>query len=126
MFFSMMAFLNLSWNDTGMNNYEAFTSLDIRVGTVSKVEVNDKARKPSYKMWIDFGELGIKTSSGQYVNRYSQDELLGRQVVCITNLGERKIAGFASQVLVLGVESSPDVVNLLAVDGVVENGSKIF
>lgn len=109
-----------------MTPYEAFQSVDMRVGTILKVELNEKARNPAYKMWIDLGELGTLTSSGQYVNRYTADELAGRKVVCATNLGERRIAGFLSQVLVMGVESEPGVVNLLAVDGNVPNGGKVF
>lgn len=109
-----------------MTAYEAFSSVDFRIGTVTRVELNEQARKPAYKMWIDFGDLGVKTSSGQYVNRYQAEELLGKVVVCATNLGERRIAGFLSEVLVLGVESDPGVVNLLTVDGAVSNGSKVF
>ncbi|CAG2137556.1 putative chaperone CsaA [Cupriavidus yeoncheonensis] len=109
-----------------MTPYEAFQSVDMRVGTVLRVELNEKARKPAYKMWIDLGELGTLTSSGQYVSRYTGDELVGRKVVCATKLGERRIAGFLSQVLVMGVESEPGVVNLLTAEGNVPNGSKVF
>ncbi|GAB7547677.1 tRNA-binding protein [Cupriavidus sp. CuC1] len=109
-----------------MGAYEAFSSVDFRVGTVVRVELNEQARKPAYKMWIDFGEMGTRTSSGQYVNRYQAEELIGKTVVCAVNLGERRIAGFLSQVLVLGVESEPSVVNVLTVDGKVSNGSKVF
>ncbi|WP_454739171.1 tRNA-binding protein [Cupriavidus necator] len=109
-----------------MSPYEAFSSIDLRAGTVVKAELNDKARNPAYKMWIDLGDLGVVTSSGQYVNRYQAEELVGRVVVCATNLGERRIGGFLSQVLVMGVESEPGVVNLLSVDGTVPNGSKVF
>ncbi|WP_354681841.1 tRNA-binding protein [Cupriavidus necator] len=109
-----------------MSPYEAFSSIDMRVGTVVKAELNDKARNPAYKMWIDLGDLGVMTSSGQYVNRYQANELVGKVVVCATNLGERRIGGFLSQVLVMGVESESAVVNLLTVDGTVPNGSKVF
>ncbi|MGT2509569.1 tRNA-binding protein [Cupriavidus basilensis] len=109
-----------------MSAFEAFQSVDMRAGTITKVELNEKARNPSYKMWIDLGGLGTMTSSGQYVNRYTAEELVGKTVVCATNLGERRIAGFLSQVLVMGVESEPGVVNLLTVDGQVPNGAKVF
>lgn len=109
-----------------MTPYEAFQTVDMRVGKVVKVELNEKARNPAYKMWIDLGELGTMASSGQYVNRYRAEELVGKTVVCATNLGERRIAGFLSQVLVMGVESEPGVVNLLTVDGSVPNGAKVF
>ena len=109
-----------------MTPFESFQNLDMRVGTVLKVELNEKARNPAYKMWLDLGELGTMTSSGQYVNRYTPEELIGKTVICATNLGERRIAGFLSQVLVMGVESEAGVVNLLTVDGNVPNGSKVF
>ena len=109
-----------------MTPYEAFQAVDMRAGKVVKVELNEKARNPAYKIWIDLGELGTMTSSGQYVNRYSAEELVGKTVVCATNLGERRIAGFLSQVLVMGVESEAGVVNLLTVDGSVPKGAKVF
>ncbi|CAJ0809073.1 tRNA-binding protein [Ralstonia flaminis] len=109
-----------------MDIYECFSAVDMRVGTVQKVELNERARVPAYKMWIDFGFLGVKTSSGQYVNRYTPEELVGKVVVCAVNLGTRKIAGFTSEVLVMGVESSLGVVNALTVDGDVPNGAKVF
>ena len=109
-----------------MTPFESFQNIDMRVGSVLKVELNEKARNPAYKMWIDLGELGTLTSSGQYVNRYTAEELIGKTVICATNLGERRIAGFLSQVLVMGVESEAGVVNLLTVDGNVPNGSKVF
>lgn len=109
-----------------MTPFESFESVDMRVGTVLKVELNEKARNPAYKMWIDLGELGTMTSSGQYVTRYTEDQLVGKTVICATNLGERRIAGFLSQVLVMGVESEPGTVNVLTVDGKVPNGAKVF
>lgn len=109
-----------------MTPFEAFQNIDMRVGTVLKVELNEKARHPAYKMWVDLGELGTMTSSGQYVNRYTADELVGKTVICATNLGERRIGGFLSQVLVMGVESASGVVNLLTTDGRVPNGAKVF
>jgi len=77
--------------------------VDLRVGRVTRAEVNAAARKPAYKLWIDFGPLGSKTSSAQLVNRYAADELVGRQVVAAMDLGTKRIAGFDSEVLVLGV-----------------------
>lgn len=110
-----------------MSAYEAFQMVDMRVGRVTKVEVNDAARKPAYKMWIDFGgELGIRTSSGQYTQLYQPADLLGRLVVCATNLGERKIAGFASQVLVMGVPDAEGATVLLSCEREVPLGAKVF
>ena len=86
----------------GMNPIEAFETLDLRVGRVLRAEPNERARKPSYKLWIDFGPLGEKTSSAQLRALYAAEELVGRLVVAAVNLGTRNIAGFTSEVLVLG------------------------
>ncbi|WMD22140.1 tRNA-binding protein [Achromobacter seleniivolatilans] len=109
-----------------MSVYEAFQEVDIRVGRIERVELNDAAKKPAYKMWIDFGELGVKTSSGQYVNQYTPQELTGRTVICAVNLGGRRIAGFMSEVLVMGVDVEQGATRLLTVDGDVPAGAKVF
>lgn len=110
-----------------MSAYDAFQMVDMRVGRVTKVEVNEAARKPAYKMWIDFGsELGVRTSSGQYTQLYQPADLLGRLVVCATNLGERKIAGFASQVLVMGVPDADGATVLMSCEREVPLGTKVF
>ena len=85
-----------------MNPVEAFETLDLRVGRIVRAEPNERARKPSYKLWIDFGPLGGRTSSAQLRGLYRPEELVGRLVVGAVNLGTRNIAGFASEVLVLG------------------------
>ncbi len=104
----------------------AFESIDIRVGRVTRVEPNAAARKPSYKMWIDFGPLGAKTSSGQFTTLYSPEDLIGRLVVCAINLGTRNIAGFPSEVLVIGAKDADGHVVLLGVDRPVTPGEKVF
>lgn len=71
----------------------AFQALDLRVGRVLRVEPNEKARKPAYKLWIDFGPLGEKRSSAQLVDLYRPEELVGRLVIAAVNLGARVIAG---------------------------------
>ena len=86
-----------------MNPIEAFETLDLRVGRVLRAEPNERARKPSYKLWIDFGPLGEKTSSAQLRALYAAEELVGRLVIAAVNLGTRNIAGFTSEVLVLGL-----------------------
>ena len=77
-----------------MNPVEAFEMLDLRVGRVLRAEPNERARKPSYRLWIDFGPLGEKTSSAQLRALYTAEELVGRLVVAAVNLGTRNIAGF--------------------------------
>ncbi len=105
---------------------EEFFALDLRVGTVLAAEPFPEARKPSIKLTIDFGpELGIKRSSAQLTKRYTPDVLVGRQVVAAVNLGERRIAGFTSEVLVLGGMPDPTDVVLLQIDQAVENGTRI-
>jgi tRNA-binding protein len=82
---------------------EAFDILDLRVGRVLRAERNEKARKPSHKLWVDFGPLGVKQSSAQLEALYTAEELVGRLVVAAVNLGTRNVAGFTSEVLVLGL-----------------------
>ena len=109
-----------------MTPYEAFSSVDMRIGQIIKVEVNEKAKKPAYKFWIEFGELGVKTTSAQYTQLYSIEELMGQYVVCAVNLGTRNIAGFASEVLMLGAESAPGEVVFLKPERGVTPGQKVF
>lgn len=109
-----------------MPTLEEFFALDMRVGTVLAAEPFPEARKPSIKLTIDFGpELGIKRSSAQLTKRYTPDVLVGRQVIAAVNLGERRIAGFKSEVLVLGGMPDPTDVVLLRIDQPVENGTRI-
>ncbi|GGN06357.1 molecular chaperone [Thermus composti] len=109
-----------------MEPLEAFQLLDLRVGRVVKAEPHEKARKPSYKLWIDLGPLGVKRSSAQITELYRPEDLLGRLVVCATNLGTRLIGGFPSEVLVLGVRDGEGRVVLLAPEREVPLGEKVF
>jgi tRNA-binding protein len=109
-----------------MNPVDAFETLDLRVGRVIRAEPNDRARKPSYKLWIDFGPLGEKRSSAQLRALYTPDELVGRLVIAAVNLGERNIAGFASEVLVLGLPSEAGEVVLLGVEREVPLGGRVY
>ncbi len=105
---------------------EEFFAIDMRVGTVLDAEAFAEARKPSVKLVIDFGpELGQRRSSAQLTMHYSPEQLVGRQVVAAVNLGTRRIAGFTSEVLVLGAMPSPTEVVLLAPDRPVANGTRI-
>jgi tRNA-binding protein len=109
-----------------MPTFDDFLALDIRVGTVLSAEPFPAARKPSIKLAIDFGdELGVKRSSAQLTVRYRPDELVGRQVLAVVNFPTRRIAGFSSEVLVLGAMPTPDDVVLLCVDEPVPEGTRV-
>jgi tRNA-binding protein len=105
---------------------EAFDVLDLRVGRVVRAEPNDGARKPAYKLWIDFGPLGEKTSSAQLTALYAPEELAGRLVVAAVNLGTRTVNGFKSEVLVLGLPDADGRVALLAPDRDVPLGGRVY
>jgi len=109
-----------------MTPLEAFDTLDLRVGRILRAEPNERARKPAYKLWLDFGPMGEKTSSAQLRALYTAEELVGRLVVAAVNLGERNIAGFKSEVLVLGVPSDAGEVVLLAVEREVPLGVRVY
>lgn len=108
-----------------MAAFEDFMQHDIRVGTVVEAEPFLKARIPAIKMIIDFGPLGLKRSSAQITERYTPDMMIGKQVVAVVNFPPRRIAGFLSEVLVLGgVPREGDVV-LLSPDHPLPNGTPI-
>jgi tRNA-binding protein len=109
-----------------MDGPAAFHVLDLRVGRILRVEPNAAARKPAYKLWIDFGALGEKTSSAQLVELYQPADLAGRLVVAAVNLGTRRIAGFPSEVLVLGLPDEANRVVLLAVERTVPLGGRVY
>lgn len=109
-----------------MDPVEAFGILDLRVGRIVRAEPNERARQPAYKLWIDFGPLGERTSSAQIRTLYRPEELVGRLVVAAVNLGARNIAGFRSEVLVLGLPSEAGEVVLLAVEREVPLGGRVY
>jgi tRNA-binding protein len=104
----------------------AFDTLDMRVGRVVRAEINERARKPSFKLWIDFGPMGEKTSSAQLRALYRPEEIVGRLVIAAVNLGARNIAGFLSEVLVLGVPSEAGEVVLLSTEREVPLGVRVY
>jgi tRNA-binding protein len=105
---------------------DEFFAIDMRVGTVLTAAPFPEARKPSIKLEIDFGpDLGVRRSSAQITTHYTPDALVGRQVVAVVNIGERRIAGFVSQVLCLGAMPEPTEVVLLNPDHRVANGTRI-
>lgn len=104
--------------------FEDFSKLDVRIGTIREVQDFPEARNPSYKLKIDFGPLGIKVSSAQITKLYSKEELINRQILAVVNFPEKQIANFMSQCLVLGAVDGSSVI-LLKPDEKVQNGSTI-
>ena len=106
---------------------EDFTRVDIRIGTVVEAAANEQARKPAYRLVIDFGpELGRKRSSAQLTENYRIEELLGRQVAAVVNFPPRQVAKTVSEVLVLGFPDEHGHVVLVGVDRPVPNGGRLY
>ena len=103
-----------------------FTRVDIRVGAVVKVEDFPKARQSAYKLWIDFGDLGIKKASAQITRLYSKGDLIGRLILAVTNFLPRQIGDFMSEVLVLGALLDGDRVVLVQPDSDVPPGKRVL
>jgi tRNA-binding protein len=103
-----------------------FLKVDIRVGTITAVEDYPEARKPAYKLEIDFGTLGKKRSSAQITNHYRKEELIGKQVIAVVNFPPKQIGKFKSEVLTLGLPDENGMVVLLEPTIKVPNGSRLF
>ena len=106
--------------------YKEFERVNLRVGTIVKVEEFPKAKKPAFKVWVDFGsEIGVLHTSAQVTSHYTPETLLGRQIVGCVNLGEKNIAGFTSQFLLVGFSDANGTICLVTVDPKVPNGQKM-
>lgn len=106
--------------------YEEFERVDLRSGTIVKVEEFPRAKKPAFKVWVDFGaEIGILKTSAQITAHYKPATLVGRLVVGCINLGEKNIAGFVSQFLLVGFSDENNGICLIAADPKVPNGKKL-
>lgn len=108
----------ISWSD--------FEKVALRVGTVLEVFDFPEARKPAYKLKVDFGEYGIKWSSAQLTKHYSKEDLIGRQVIAVLNFPKKQIANFLSEFLVTGFEDQDGSIVLAAVERQVPNGSSLI
>lgn len=107
----------ITWSD--------FEKIDMRTGTILRVEDYPEARNPAYKIYIDFGELGERKTSAQLTKLYSKDELVGKQIIAVVNFPPKQIGKFMSECLVLGVIGENKEVSLLTADHKLGNGFKI-
>ena len=107
----------ITWHD--------FEKVELRIGTVTKVEDFPESKKPAYKLWIDFGEFGVKQSSAQLTKLYKKEELLGRQELCVINFPVQQIANFKSEVLTTGFVLENGEVVLAQPERKVPNGAKL-
>jgi tRNA-binding protein len=109
--------IHATWDD--------FERVALRAGTVRQVEYFAEAHKPAFKLWIDFGPYGIKQSSARLTVLYSQESLVGRQVICATGLLPKRVAGFKSEVLVTGFAREDGAIILASIEQPVQDGSAL-
>ena len=108
-------------------NYSDFTKIEIRVGTIISVEFNNKLRKPSYVLKIDFGdEIGVKKSSAQLTKNYDTEQLLYKQIAAVINFPKKQIGDLTSEVLVLGFPDNNDEPILISPDKKLVNGGQLY
>lgn len=109
-----------------MITYKEFENVELRSGTLTKVEEFPRAKKPAFKVWADFGaEIGTLQTSAQITKHYTSQELIGKSIVGCVNLGEKNIAGFLSQFLLVGFPDSNNDICLVTIDPKVPNGQKL-
>ena len=112
--------------ETEKIQFADFLKVDIRAGTIVAVEDYPEARKPSYKLEIDFGDLGKKKSAAQITHHYKKEELIGKQIIAVVNFPPKQIGKFMSEVLTLGLPDASGMVVILEPTVKVPNGAKLF
>ena len=107
--------------------FDEFLKVDIRIGTIVEAKPFPEARRPAYRLWVDFGDdIGVRKTSAQITRHYSLDELPGRQVAAVINFPPKQIGKFMSEVLVLGFPDEAGEVVLIGIDRKVANGGRLF
>ena len=107
-------------------SYRDFSNVEIRAGEIIKAEDFPNALKPAYKLWVDFGRLGVKKTSAQITKLYDTDDLLNKKVIAVVNFPPKQVADFMSEVLVLGVVMEDGAVSLLSADHDVPPGTRVM